>query len=179
MTTTVTNPNTMPAEPIVSPFVVAIDSREQLPYAFRGLRADAKDGGGIIDVRIEVKGLKQGDYTILGCEDEISIERKSFGDLFATLGRGRERFIRELELLNELMFAAVVCECSWKDLMYHQPVNSQMSSKSVTRSIIAFSQRYRNVHWFPVAGRRIAEAMTFRILQRHWIDKEKKVEQTQ
>ncbi len=72
-------------------------------------------------------GQSQGDYTIaeLKTDDDkwrISIERKSIADLYGTLLTGRDRFERELKVLSEMEFAAVVVEGSWKDVFtYDSP----------------------------------------------------------
>ena len=168
-TATTTAPN---AQSIQSPFVVVIDSREQQPFEFFGVRADAKDDNRPINVRTRVAGLKSGDYSIEGYESQIAVERKSFADLFSSLGQGRTRFEAELARLNEMEFAAVAIEASWRDLAYHQPLHSRMSSKSVVRSIFAFAQRYPRVHWFPMGNRALAEVTTFRLLERFWRDKQ-------
>jgi DNA excision repair protein ERCC-4 len=158
------------AEPLVSPFTIIVDSREQQPFLFFDIRADAKDGNRPVQVQTKVAGLAAGDYSIEGFEDRIAIERKSFEDLFSTLSHGRDRFERELERLNALQFAAVVTEASWRDIAYYQPHHSRMRSKSVVRSIFAFSVRFPRVHWFPWDNRQLAEACCYRLLERFWRD---------
>ena len=78
---------------VFSPFVVLVDSREQFPYGFSGMRSDKVDGSRIIQVRTETRGLKCGDYSLeidgVDYSDRISIERKSLGDLYGTVGGGR------------------------------------------------------------------------------------------
>lgn len=160
------------AEPIVTPFTIVTDTREQLPFGFDGLKAGAKDGYAPLVVNTVTMGMRAGDYGLLDDETgeprgDVAIERKSFGDAHATFSHGRERFERELEKLNEMTFAAVVIEASWHDLMYASPPNCKgMLPKTVVRSIIAWCIRYPRVHWFPMPDRRHAEAMTFRLLER-------------
>ena len=74
-------------------FIVVVDTRETDPLLFRG----NKPRKGIPLVR---KTLSYGDYSILGFEECISVERKKVGDLFTCLGSQRERFKRELEKLS-------------------------------------------------------------------------------
>lgn len=169
MTSTLAQPDA-PAGFVAAPFVVVCDSREQCAYEFRGLKADAKDGGLPIRVETIVDGLHSGDYSIVGYESRIAIERKSYEDLFGTLGGGRARFERELERLNAMEWAAVVVEASWRDVAFYQPQHSRMSSKCVVRSIFAFSQRFPKVHWHMMGDRQLAEAATFRLLERFWRD---------
>jgi DNA excision repair protein ERCC-4 len=55
-----------------------------------------------------IKGLKTGDYSIEGYEDTFAIERKSLMDLFGTLGKGHDRFKKELERAKELDYFAIL-----------------------------------------------------------------------
>lgn len=160
--------------PIETAFVIGRDNREQLGYLFEGFKADASEGNRPLVVRVEDVTLQSGDYSLIGYQDQVAIERKSFEDLFSTLGQGRERFVRELERLNEMDFAAVVCEVGWREVAFHRPVHSRMSSKSVVRSILAWSQRYIRVHWFMAGDRRMGEAITFRLLERYYKDQMKR-----
>ena len=73
--------------------VVAIDTREQKPYRF---------------ARSEVKTLASGDYSIVGLEDRIAIERKTKEDAYSSLGQGRARFERELQRLSRFDYAGRV-----------------------------------------------------------------------
>jgi len=163
----------MSTDALQIPFVVLVDSREQLPYSFAGLRGDVREGRRPLAIRTEVVGLNAGDYSIAGCETEIAIERKSLADLYHTLGQERRRFEDELERLNALTWAAVVVEATWPEIACDPPQPSRMNPKSVVRSIYAFSMRYPRVHWFPIGERRFAEAATFRLLQRFHFDRQR------
>jgi len=83
---------------------IVIDTREQLPLHFR--RSKNLEG--------TVRGtLSTGDYSILGWEDKIAIERKSPADLFGTLGTDNKRFKREIErAITRLDYFAIIVECS-------------------------------------------------------------------
>jgi DNA excision repair protein ERCC-4 len=164
-------PKPAPDEPLVTPWLLLIDSREQSPYDFQGLRADAKDGRRPLQVRTEVRGLPSGDYSIAGQEQWVAVERKSAADLFGTIGQHRERFERELARLNEMTFAAVVVEAEWSELLAHPPPRTKLLPKVVYRSVIAWQQRFPRVHWWAVAGRKMGEVTTFRILERFWRDR--------
>lgn len=157
------------SKPLACPFTVAIDSREQRPYSFKGLLSDARQGRRPLVVQTATVALSQGDYSIVGCETEIAIERKSLADLYHTLGQERERFQRELERLNSLRWAAVVVESDWAEVLAPQE-RSRLLPKSVYRSILAWSQRFPGAHWFLLPGRRLAEITTFRLLERWWRD---------
>ena len=60
--------------------------------------------------------LSVGDYSVLGMESVIAIERKSLADFVSCCGSERERFQRELDRLRGWPVSAVVIEASWGDL---------------------------------------------------------------
>jgi ERCC4-type nuclease len=157
---------------LVAPFTLVIDSREQTPYAFAGLRSDADAGRRPLLVRTVTRGLEAGDYSLEGFERLVAVERKSLSDLFATLGQARARFVRELRRLQALYeFAAVVVEAGWEDILVRPPPRSRLRPKTVFRSVVAWQQRYPRVHWWMCPSREFAEVVTFRMLERFWRDR--------
>lgn len=158
--------------PVDSPFVVVVDTREQMPFDFVGIAADAKQGHAPIAVRTVVGTLKSGDYSIQGFEDRIAVERKSLADLFSTLTSGRARFEREMERLAEMDFAAVVVEASWGDIARGPEHATKVSPRSIAASIIAFQQRFPSVHWVMAGSRTYAAVLTYRTLERFHRDVE-------
>jgi ERCC4-type nuclease len=152
------------AEPLVFPVPVVIDTREQDPYRFEELYADAKDGGRPLRINTVREGLASGDYGLRGYN--VAVERKSAADLFSTLSAGRRRFERELARLNELAAAWVVVEAEWSELLLAPPAHSRLNPKSVIRSVMAWQLRYPRVHWWMTPDRRFAESLTFRLLQK-------------
>lgn len=165
------------ATSVTLPFTVAIDTREQHAFAFTGLRSDADKHYRPLIVPTTRATLHTGDYSILdtGTEhnysDRITIERKSLADLFSTLGQNRARFERELDRMAELEWSAVVIEADWPTVLGCPPPHSQLRPKTIFRSVIAWQQRYPNVHWWLCAGREFAEVTTLRILERWWRDR--------
>ena len=149
-------------------FVIVCDTREQLSYKFQDLRSDAKDGNRPISVRITRGTLHQGDYSLLGFETQIAIERKSLEDLFSTLGPGRHRFHRELERLAAMPHAEVIVEAEWSVVLADPPERSRLPPKTVFRSVIAWRERFPTVGWWFVPSRRMGEIVTFRRLERFW-----------
>ncbi len=60
--------------------------------------------------------LTTADYSIVGLEHEIAVERKSIDDLLGCIGGGRERFEKELKRLAAYPVRAVVVEATWDEL---------------------------------------------------------------
>ncbi len=145
---------------------VVRDTREQTGYGFSGLTCDASDGGGPLIVPVVVDTLRSGDYSLRGYEDQVAVERKSLADLFGTLGQGRGRFERELERLSAFRFAAVVVEATLPEVLLSPPRHSDLNPKAVIRSVLAWQQRMPGVHWWFAGPRPLAEALTFRVLER-------------
>lgn len=85
--------------------VCIIDSREKTPV-------------NISPMQSIVGTLVTGDYSVVGLEDHISIERKSLLDLVACVGRERDRFTKEIKRLLAYPVRAVVVESTWEDIQY-------------------------------------------------------------
>lgn len=80
-----------------------IDSREKIPVALNPLKT--------------VPGtLATGDYSVLGLEHVVAVERKSLQDFIACVGRERERFDREVQRLLAYPTRALVIEGYWIDI---------------------------------------------------------------
>ena len=167
---------------ILFPLAVIVDSREQLPFSFGGLRADGavygparKTAGATLIVELCRGTLSAGDYSLAGYESRVTVERKSIADLFNTLGQGRERFVRELARLNDTFdHAAVVVEADWSTILHAPPRFTELRPKTVMRSVIAWQQQFPGIHWWFLPDRRHAEITTFRILERFWRNEQAK-----
>jgi len=159
---------------IIAPFVVAIDTREQAAWNFRGLRADAKNNYVDLVVPTKVATLPTGDYSIIGMEGLVTIERKSLEDAYNTFGDGRDRWERELNRLADFQFAAVIVEAGWSSILAHvQPPSvsgRQFTAKHFYRSVIAWQVRFPMIQWWFCRTRTFAERSAFRLLQRFWLD---------
>ena len=154
-------------DPTTGRFVVPVvaDTREQAPYAVAGLERDARDGGGPLVVDVVRGTLRSGDYSLAGCEADVAVERKSLADLYGTVGQGRDRFQRELTRLAAMKFAAVVIEATWAEIVTEPPPHTKLPPKTVFRSVLAWSVRYR-IPFLPCGPRRLAEITTFRFLEK-------------
>lgn len=109
---------------------LVVDTREQDPYDFTGLCPVVR------------QALPAGDYSIAGYQRRFACERKSLADAYATFGRGRERFTRELERLATYDYAAIVLEFGLDD---PPPPLSRVRPATVLHSLLAWSVRYRVV----------------------------------
>lgn len=175
MTTTIMDDQRNP-DPhyLVSPFTILIDQREQAPFTFQNITSDSASGSLPIAVLSRSELLATGDYTIEGYADQLTIERKSVADLIGTLTAGRERFEAELQRAASMRAAFVVCEGGWPEITAHlrdaasKPGRRPIAPKSITGSIIAWQQRYPAIHWWFCDSRRMAEVITFRIMERFW-----------
>ena len=83
-------------------YKIVVDSREQKP---------------LWNKEVIVKKLDVGDYSILGQEVNISIERKNLGDAWSTMLSGNKRFHAELKRAESLDYFAMVIEGNYTDLL--------------------------------------------------------------
>jgi ERCC4-type nuclease len=143
----------MPKKPS-SKMVIAVDTREQKPYGFTG------------SVK---KTLSAGDYSIVGHESRVSVERKQVCELCGIVGKGRERFERELTKLSEYEYAAIVIEGRLFDVLQPNPF-SNVPPRAVINSLVSWSIRF-GVHVFFADSRRYGMAITHRILERFYTHK--------
>jgi hypothetical protein len=151
-----------------SPFTVLVDTREQLPYTFAGLKADAREGGGPLHVRTQLGTLDAGDYSIQGYANMVTVERKSPSDLAGTLTTGRRRFSAELDRLRNYDAAWIVVEAELSELFKGVSFAPGFRARTVTRSAMFFQVRYPRIHWWCVPGRAVAEAVTYQLLRTWW-----------
>lgn len=124
----------------------------------------------VLDIQTQKTWLTSGDYSITGMEHLIAIERKSKEDLYSTLGQHRERFERELQRLAEMPRAHVVIEAEWLSIVKQPPTRSRLHPQTIVGSVLAWTNRYPSIHWWPMPSRRAAEITVFKILERFWLD---------
>ena len=84
----------------LSQITVLIDTREKLPFDLTPLKTQKAT-------------LSTGDYSILGLEKHVAIERKGLQDLVGCVGGERERFEREIQRLKSYPVRAIICEGSY------------------------------------------------------------------
>ena len=156
---------------ITPPMVILIDTREQQPVLF-----DCVGDPDFPNFTYEFASLKTGDYSIESmstpdCSHSICIERKSLPDLFQTLGRGRDRFERELSRMAEFDHSEIVIEGDLRAIFQTPPPATQMRPKSVYRSLVAMSQRFGVSVW-PCPDRSFCQKHIYLTLLRFWQDRQ-------
>ena len=131
--------------------LIVVDTRESLPLGFPGSTR---------------KTLATGDYSVLGMEERVAIERKTLGDFYACVGRERARFERELERLGTMAYPAVVIEASLSDIA-HGTEFSRVHPMSAIGSILAWSVKHR-LPFFFAESRRRCRSMVYHLLRKFW-----------
>lgn len=105
--------------------VYICDSREQQPYFV-----------GNPEIKTKVKKLHHSDYSVLGLERIVAVERKSGPDFINSLTNARKRFETELLALRSYRYSCVVVECSYSDIVsgnYRNDVSPKALVGSVAR----------------------------------------------
>jgi len=133
------------------------DSREQSPFHF--------DGEKFNQVEVQEGNLSTGDYSLLGLESRVAVERKSLPDFMASISTGRERFERELARARGLDAFMVVVEAPFSEIVAGN-YRSKMQPKAATQTAYSFMCRYRATFHF-AQSRAWAEYATFHFL-RHY-----------
>ena len=163
-------PATPPTELYVCPFTVAVDTREQAPWGFQGVAT----GGKLWLVKRQAMTLQTGDYSIVGHESRVVIERKSAEDLLGSITSGNARFCREHERMQAIVkaggFAAVIvegCMAAICDELDSPNSERRMTSETIIGIVASWPRRY-GVHWMFAGDRRRAELLAFRVLWKWW-----------
>lgn len=86
---------------------VICDTREQTPFDLTPLKVTRGT-------------LETGDYSIVGLEKIVAVERKSMSDLMGCIGRERERFEREIQRLMAYQIKALILECHISQIQLKQ-----------------------------------------------------------
>lgn len=153
------------------PFEILVDTREQAPYSFQNMPATSVSRGKPISCPTRLATLNEGDYALADAPERyVAIERKSLEDLFGTLGGRREQFEAEFERLSAYEFAAVVIESTWPEICnpskFRNVWHSRLHPRSVFGTAASWRLRYPTIHWIAAGSRRLAEIMTYEIIQK-------------
>lgn len=135
---------------------IVIDSREQRGYTW--------DSDPLGNPTTTTAALPAGDYSIEGYESRIAIERKSLEDFINTVLRDKDRFARELTLLQAYDFAAIVIEADLDKILQHA-YTSQLAPSALLGIIAEYQVRFSPVHFVLASDRPSARVMTERLLR--------------
>jgi len=127
-------------------YTVVRDSREQRGYFFKKFNTC----NGTVQ-----KKLDTGDYSILGLEDKVCIERKaSVSEIAMNLGKEKYAFYNEIERMREYEHKYIICEFSMQDVLkFPEGANIprelrdkvKITGKYILRCLMEFSV-FNNVH---------------------------------
>jgi len=112
--------------------IIAVDTREQQPYRFKQFSPPL--------VRTT---LQTGDYSVIGFENMIAVERKNPADFIQSIGRSRERFFDEIGRLSLVPYSIVVVESTIIRMMTSWFNRTGLSESQVTGAIVAIVSKFR------------------------------------
>ena len=112
---------------------VVIDSAEHMGYTFERF---ANWFSGTVRKRLAV-----GDYTLLGMEEEVIVERKTVPDLVKSMIQERNDFIKKCERLSAFKKSCLVVEGSLSDVKTPYE-DSQSHPNAVLGSLLAAQERW-------------------------------------
>ncbi len=113
---------------------ILVDSREKTPPA--------------IDLILPTQKatLQTGDYSVLGLEHLVRIERKSLADLAMCVGRERPRFDRCIERLRGFELAVIVIEAKESSVELKQ-YRGEVTPNAILGSVHAWRAKGINIDW--------------------------------
>lgn len=105
--------------------------------------------------------MQAGDYSVVGLESTVAVERKSLADFYGCLTDGRERFENALHRLAAIRYPLVVVECTTADLLVPytyvssggQEVVSKVPPLTAQNTWLSWQARYR-IPFLPCGDRR-------------------------
>ena len=132
------------------PYTIIKDTREQEGYTFESSSSRYHTCDGMVDQKLDT-----GDYSILGMEDKLCIERKaSVVELANNVGHDQTRFLKEIERMKSFPYKFLILEFSLSDLMdYPNGTNIpeddwsklKVTNKFMLKMIMEF-QLYHDIH---------------------------------
>lgn len=146
---------------------IVIDTREQNPFGF--------SGDPYRNTVVETRALETGDYSISGLERHVAVERKSLQDLVGCLGKGRDRFKRELVRARALDAFCVIVEGPLVEIAEGR-YRGELNPHSACQSISSFTANL-GIPFMFAGTRNLAEYMTWSFLHQYLLGCQKKLAQ--
>ena len=141
---------------------IIIDSRESVPYLFRGYP----------DVIIIRDNLDVGDFSLVGYTDKIMFERKTISDLCGSFTSRRDEFKdmwrRAIQKVRFLMIEGRMSDILWGNY------RSNLSPHSLIASILSWSMKYK-FSWFCVDNEVEGQMAVYWIFREYLSNSEKEV----
>lgn len=142
---------------ILDGFILKIDTNEQLPL-FGDIRKLPK---GLMIVRDH---LITGDYSVVGYEDKVCIERKMQGDFESFIGSESRLTAEKLERMSKMFWSGLVVE-AYEDDLYELPISEYMTREKVRNRLASIRVHY-GVHVLINPDRRYIERFVLDHLMR-------------
>ena len=153
----------------INPFKILVDRAERPAYAFKNFYSDKTSPGKGQKMWIPCQHvvLQHGDYTIEGHKGGVAVERKTVNDFVQSL-TSRHKWFRDktAKMNDEVEAPFIVVEGTIEKIAKH--CKSVDVYLTISRTMISWTYRFPNVHWFLLADRRSAEVCTFRLMERWW-----------
>jgi ERCC4-type nuclease len=142
--------------------VVVVDTREQAPFTFA---ATSNWIGGTVTRKLDI-----GDYSIVGMERLLRMERKSLTDLITTLIQGRKRFFKECEALARFRHSVLLVEATYEDVksFYDDDLCTAAHPNAVSGSLDAVEARFGIPVIYTSQHRPLAEEKAASWLSKHF-----------
>ncbi len=147
-------------------YTVVRDTREQQGYFFKKFNTCQ----GTVQRKLDT-----GDYSILGMEEKVCIERKaSVSEIALNLGKGKYAFYNEVERMREYEHKFIICEFSMEDVMkFPEGANIpkelknkvKITGKYILRCLMEFAV-FNDVHVIFAGSERGAFDLTSSLLKR-------------
>jgi ERCC4-type nuclease len=134
---------------------IVVDTREKECWVFEPKQ-----------VVVHRKALLAGDYSLLGLEDRVAIERKSTGDLVDTLIHNWLRFKKELVRLSGFDVACIVVEADIGHVYRHEYLSEALPASVLGRVNSIFLDHAIPTFWW--GDKRTAADMCHRLLLLTW-----------
>lgn len=157
------------------PFTIIVDTAEKHPWTFTNMKVE-----GEITLTPWIArdlGTSHGDYSVVGCENEIHIERKSIDDAIGTFlshGERGDAWQATIEFLAEIPVGIISIEGSFGNSIGSVKARGRRPVDQLRRQFFsrvhAWSMDY-GLRFFFYDSRRLAEMGAFYMLRRYWLQK--------
>lgn len=141
--------------------IVLVNTREQIPFEF------TNHSNWIADTKRQKFGA--GDYSVVGMDNLLALERKTLTDLITTLMQHRKRFFKLCEKLAKYRWRALLIEATYEDIKSpYYDLNTQDHSNAISGSLDALEARFGIPAIYTLRNYSLAEEKAAGWLSRHF-----------